>query len=51
MVAVVRVANHEFLDRRELAFDGVEPRCVGGRPDQMNIVLATPLADVGGSVR
>ena len=51
MVAVVRIANHELLDRRKLTFDRVEPRRVGWRPDQMNIVLKTPTSDFGSPVR
>ena len=43
MVAIVRVANHEFLDRRELTFDGVEPRRAGASPsDRPGSTVANP---------
>ena len=47
MVAVVGVANDGLLDWRKLAFERIEPRRIGRRPDQMNVVVTTPASDLG----
>ena len=51
MVDEVGVGEDESLNAREDAFNRVEPRCVGGRVDERDIVGTRPADDFDFSMR